>query len=119
MELVGAGLNGGMENGGAGAAEFSTEIRGLHLEFLNSINRRKDDEVRTIEEVHGVGIVVDTVEQVVILRRAKAVGGEGAAGGVAPGVRLRSIYSGGELGKKGEIAAGQREAIHAACVDDL
>jgi hypothetical protein len=91
----------------------------LHLEFFDGVDGRKHDEVGAVQEIHGIGVVVDAVEQVVILCRAETVGGEGAAGGVAAGVGLRGVYAGGELSEEGEIPAVQRQAIDVARVDDL
>ena len=71
VETVGAGLDGGVENGSAGAAEFGAEVGGLNLEFLNGVDRRKNDEVGAVQEVDGVGVVVDAVEQVVVLGGAR------------------------------------------------
>ena len=119
VETVGAGLDGGVENGGAGAAELGAEVRGLHFEFLNGVDRRKNDEVRAVEEVHGVGVVVDAIEQVIVLRRAKTIGGEGAASGVAARVGLRRVDAGSELREEREIAAVQRKIVHVARIDDL
>ena len=71
METIGAGLDGGVENRGAGTSKLRAEVRGLNLEFLNRVDRRKDDEIRAVKEVHGVGIVVNAIEQVVVLRWAQ------------------------------------------------
>src|SRR5579872_3483772 len=55
------------------------------------------DEVRAVQEVHCVGVVVDAVQQVVVLRRAVAIGGESAAGGVTTRVSLRRVHAGSQL----------------------
>ena len=39
MEIVGAGFDRGIENGGSRAAELRAEARGLNLEFFNRIDR--------------------------------------------------------------------------------
>ncbi len=62
VESVGAGLDGGVENGGTGAAELGAEIGSLHFEFFHRVHGRKNHVVGAIEEVHGVGIVVDAIE---------------------------------------------------------
>ena len=74
MEAVGAGFDGGVENRARGTAQFGAEVRCLDLEFLNSVERGQNNKVGSVEEVDGVGVVVDAVQQVVVLRGAKAVG---------------------------------------------
>src|SRR5262249_55323889 len=89
MEAVGAGLDRGVEHRGTRASEFGAEVRSLNLEFLNGVDRRKHDEIGSVQEVHGVGVVVDAVEQIVVLRRAVAVRGEGPTRGIPSRVGLR------------------------------
>src|ERR1700687_538625 len=105
MELVGAGFDGGIEDGGTGAAELGAKVGGLNLKFLNRLEGRKHDVIGAVQKVYGVGVVVDAIEQIVILRRPKTIGREGAASRIAAGVRLGSVYAGGDLGKEGEIPA--------------
>src|SRR5205085_11677792 len=62
VKFVGAGLDGGVEHRGSGAAEFRAEVRGLHLKFLDGVDRGKHDKVGAVKEVHGVGVIVDAVE---------------------------------------------------------
>src|SRR5580693_8529387 len=119
MELVGAGFDGGIEDGGAGAAKLRAEVGGLYFKFFDRVDRRKHDIVGAVEEIYGVRVVVDAIEEVVVLRRAKSIGGESAAGRIAAGVSLRSIDAGSQLGEKGKIASVQGKIIHAARVDDL
>src|SRR5262249_32064187 len=88
MELIGAGLDGCVEHCAGGAAELSAEIRGLNLELLNCVHRRQDDEIRSVKKVDRVGVVVDAIKHVVVLRRAEPVGRECAAGGVAARIGL-------------------------------
>ena len=73
MELVRAGFNSGIQNGGAGTSELGTEVSGLDFEFLNRIDRRENDKVGAVQEVDRVGIVVNAIEHVVVLRRTKAI----------------------------------------------
>src|SRR6185312_2203500 len=91
VEAVGTRLDGGVEHGGAGAAKLSTEAGGLHLELLDGFQRRKHNVVGSVQEIHGVGIVVNAVQHVVVLRRPIAVGREVAGGRVTASVRLRRI----------------------------
>ena len=93
VNAVGSGLDGGIQNGARGTAKLSAEICRLHLEFLDRVQRRKDDEVRSVEEVDRVGVVVDAVQQVVVLRGAQAVGGKCARGSVAARVGLGRVHA--------------------------
>src|SRR6266480_2199383 len=81
MQFVGALFDRGIENGCPGTAELRAKSRGLYLEFLNRVDRRQHNEVRAVQEVHGVRIVVNTIEQVVVLSRSKAIRGKGACSG--------------------------------------
>src|SRR6267378_2083681 len=119
MQFVGAGFDRGIENRGSGAAELGTEARGFNSELINRVDRRKNDVVRTVQEIHGVRVVVNAIEQVIVLRRPISIGGEGAAGGIASCVRLGGVHTRGELRQKCEIPPIQREVIHTARVDDL
>src|SRR5438309_10988457 len=73
MQFVGALFDRGIENGRSGPTKLRAETRGLDLEFLNGIDRGKNNKVRTIQEVHGVRIVIDTIEQVIVLRWPKSI----------------------------------------------
>ena len=119
VNLIGTGLDARVENRRAGPAELGAEVRGLDLEFRNRVDRGKNHEVRSVQEVHGIGIVVDTVQHVIVLRRAIAIRRKGAVLGVTASVRLGGIHACGELGQEGEVAPIQREIVYAALVDDL
>ena len=119
VQLVGAGFDSGIENRCPGAAEFGTEARGLNFEFLDSIDGRKNNEVRTVQEVHGVGVVVNAVEQVVVLRGPKSIRREGAGGSVAASISLGRVHAGDELGKESKVAAVQGKFIDALGVHYL
>ena len=95
----------------AARPELRAVVAGLHLEFLNGIRRRKDHVVRAVEEVDVVGVVVDAVEQIVVLRGPLAVGREGAGGRVAARIRLRRLHACAKLRQEGEIAAVERKVI--------
>ena len=97
MEFVSSGFDRCVQNRSSRTAEFRTEIGRLHLEFLNCIDWRKNNKVGTVEKINCVGIVVDTVEQVVVLGRAKAVSRESAARGVTARISLRRIHTSGQL----------------------
>ena len=119
MQAVGAGFDGGVEDGACGAAQLGAELAGLHLDLRDGVHRRQDDVVGAVEEVDGVGVVVDTVQQVVILRGAQAIGGECARSGVAAGVGLGRLRAGAELGKEGKVASVQRQAVDGMLSDHL
>src|SRR5215472_5208731 len=76
MKLIGTRLQSRVQHGGAGAPILGTEVCGLNPEFLNRVNRRQDHEVRSIQKVNRVGIVVNSIEHVVVLSRTEAVGGK-------------------------------------------
>ena len=61
MNLVGAGLDRGVENGARGTAQLGTEVRSLDLKFRDRVGRRKDNKVCSVQEIHVVGIVVDAI----------------------------------------------------------
>ncbi len=88
MNGVGAGFDGGVQHGTGGAAQFGAEVRCLHLELGDRIHRWQDNEVGSVEKVSGVGIVVDTVQQVVILRGLETIGRKGSRCGIAARIRL-------------------------------
>ncbi len=119
VESVRAGFDRGIENRGSGAAVFGAEVGGLHLEFLNRVHRRQNYKVCAVEEVDSVRVVVNSIQQVVVLRRPRTVGGEGAGGRVAARVCLRRVHSGRQLGQEGEVSAVQGKIIHVARVDHL
>ena len=115
MQAVGAGLDGGVEHRTGGTAQLGAELAGLHLELLDGVHRRQDDVVGAVEEVDGVGVVVNAVQQVVVLRGAQAVGGKRARSGVAAGVGLGRLRAGAELGKEGKVASVQRRQTLTVC----
>src|ERR1035437_1442697 len=119
MEAIGAGFDRSVENGARGTTQLGAEVSGLDLEFLDGIQRRQNDKVGSVEEVHGVGVVVDAVQQVVVLGGAQAVGGEGARGGIAAGVGLRRLHAGAKLGKEGKVAPVKRQTVDGLRTDDL
>ncbi len=78
VPCVRAGLDRGIQNRSARTAELGAEVCGLHPEFLNRVDWGQDDKVRAVQEVDRVGVVVDAIEQVVVLRRTEAVRCKGA-----------------------------------------
>ena len=119
MKLVGAGLDGRVEHGSSRPAVFRAEARCLDLELLNGIDGRQNNKIRSIEEVDGIGIIVDAIEHVIVLRGPIAVRGESAAGRIAASIGLWSIYSSRKLREESEVSAVERKIVHAALVDHL
>jgi hypothetical protein len=119
MQVVGSRLDGGIEDGGTGAAEFRAKAGRFDAEFFDGVDRRENDEVGTVQEVDGVGVIVDTIEQVVVLRGTQTVGSERACRGIPSGIGLRGVDTGAELRKKREITAVQREVVDGFRVGDL
>src|SRR5579885_212155 len=119
VKFVGAGLDGGIQNRGAGAAEFGAETGGLDAELLNGVDRGKNDEISAVQEVDRVGVVVDAVEKIVVLGGAQPVGGKSAACGIAARIRLRRVAAGAELRENGEVAAVQGQVIDGFRIGDL
>ena len=91
----------------------------MDFEFFNGIHRGQHHKVGAVEEVHGVRIVVNAIEQVVILGRPVAIGCEGAASGVAARVGLGRVHTSSKLSQKGKIAPVQGQIIDTARIDDL
>src|SRR5205814_8186974 len=116
---VGALFDCGIENGSPGAAELCAETGGLNLEFLNGIDGWKNDKVCTIQEVHSVRIVVNTIEQVIVLRGPKSIGSKSSISSIAARIGLRRVHAGSKLRQECKVASVQREIIHALRVHDL
>src|SRR6202008_3268172 len=79
VELVGSGLDCGINDRSAGSPEFRAEVAGLHLEFLNCVGRRKIDVRRAVQEIDGVVVIVNPVQQVAVVPRCQAVRHETSA----------------------------------------
>src|SRR5207249_6438340 len=112
MLLIGARFDCGVQDCGARAGKLRAKASGLNLEFFNGVNGRQNDEVRAIQEVHRVRIVVNAIEQIVVLGGPIAIGGEGAAGSVAARVGLGSVHTSSELGQESEIPSIERKIIN-------
>ena len=119
MKRIGARPSGGIQHGCARTSELSAEVRGLHLELLNRIERRQHYIVGAIQKIHGVGVVINSVQQVVVLCRPIAVGGKGTVFRVAAGIGLWRIHARSQLCQKGEISAIQRQIFNRLLVDHL
>ena len=118
MEIVGAVLDGNVQNCPARAAELCAHGIGLHPELLNRIRRRADYKARFIGEIFGQAVVINAVEQIVILIRAHAVGAE-AAGALVAGARSGRGGAGREHRQAREIAAVQRQVHDFLALHDL
>ena len=119
MKAVSTGLGGSIENGTGRAAILSREVGGLDVEFGDGIEWRKNGVVGAVQEVDGIRVVVDTIQQIVILRGTQAVGGEGAGCGVAARIGLCGLHTGCQLGKEGKVASIQREIVDGLFLNDL
>ena len=109
MDVVGSGLDAGVDDGAGGMAELRGIVAGLELELGQGIGRRVDDVAGAVGEVHHVGVVVHAVEDEVILFGALAVGVEIAAAATAgAGGQSRA---GSQLGNKDPIAAAEGNVI--------
>src|SRR5437762_663370 len=80
VEMVGAGLNGGIQNGSGGPSELGAKAIGLNLEFLDGVDRRADHKMRAVEEVDQLNVIVNAVKQVVVLCGPQAIRGKASAG---------------------------------------
>src|SRR5215475_2688494 len=69
MQTIGTRFDRGIQNSCSGAAKFGTEICDLNAQFLNGVDRRKNHVVRSVQKIHGIRIVVDAVEKVIVLSR--------------------------------------------------
>src|SRR5207244_10380405 len=119
VESVGTRLDRRIQNRRAGTTEFRAETARLHFELFDGINRRKNDEVGAIEEVDGIGIVIQAVEKIVVLRRTQTVRGERAVRFVTATVFLRTVDACRDLRQKRKIAAIQRQIVYGSRVNDL
>src|ERR1700677_3787885 len=119
VKFVGSGFGGGVENRGARTSVLGAEVGGLDFEFLDGVEWRENDKVCAVEEVDGVRVIVDAIEEVVIHRGALTIGGKSAAACVTTGIGLGGVYAYGNLSEKSKIAAVQRKAVHFLGVNDL
>ena len=119
MQLVRSRLDGCIHHGGAGASELRAEIGGLNFKFLDRVHRRKHDKVRSIQEIDGVGIVVDAIQHVVVLRRTKAVSRKSSGRSIPARIRLRRVHARRKLCQEGEISSVQRKVVDVASIHHL
>ena len=119
MNAVGAGLDGGIQNGARGTTELGAEIRSLDFEFLDRIQWGKNDVICPVQKVDSVRVVINAVEQVVVLRRRQTIGGKGARLRIASCIRLRRVHAGAQLCQKGKIASVERQIINRLTADCL
>ena len=76
VDLVGARLDDGVHDGSVAAPEFGGIGVGFDLELGDGVDRRLHHIGRAIEDVAQIRIVVDSVQQKIILQRARTVGAE-------------------------------------------
>src|SRR5207248_9824654 len=108
MQVIGAGLNRRVEHRRARSTEFRAEAGSLYFEFLNGINRWQNHVICAVQEVYGVGIIVNPVEHVVVLRGPQAIGRKRSGGGITACIGLWRINSRNYLRQEREISSVQR-----------
>ena len=119
VEMVGAGLNGGIQNGSGGPSELGAKAIGLNLEFLDGVDRRADHKMRAVEEVDELNVIVNAVKQVVVLCGPQAIRGKASAASEPTRVLLTLSDAGRELSKKDVVASIQWKSVYRAFTDDL
>src|SRR5207245_7910071 len=92
----------GINDGAITAAEFGAVRIGLNLEFLQRLNRGLNDIVCFVQQVGEIGVIVHSVEQKIVLQRARAAGREAEATFVAS-PRLARRGAGSQQRKMGKI----------------
>ncbi len=119
VELVGAAVDGDVDDGAGGAAELGGVVVGLHAELVDGVRRGRDGLVGEALVRGAVGVVVHTVEKEVVELRALAVDVEGS---VAAGDRLVLEVVAADAGHEGhEVAVGaavQGQIAHFPLGDD-
>ena len=116
MNLVGTGLDRGIEHRPARASELGAEVARLNLELLDGIDRRLHGVGGAVQKVHGVIVVVDAVQNVVVVGGGQPVGGE-TPGRFHPAPGRRFLrYSGRKLRQEGIVPAVQRQVVDLAGV---
>ncbi len=73
MDLVSSRAHGHVHHSARRLAEFRREGRGLNLEFLDGVDYRLNNLSRAFVESHDPVLIVDAVEQVAVLHRARPV----------------------------------------------
>ena len=105
MQCIRAGFNRRIQNSASRPSEFRTVVVRLYFELLYCVDRRRDGKCGAIQEVDEVGIVVDSVEEVIILSRTSPIGCKTATGAKPARVLLTLCYACCELREKGKVAA--------------
>src|ERR1700728_2994920 len=89
--------------------ELRTGVRGLNLELLQGIGRRLDAVAGSVQEVDGVRVVVNAIQDEVVLCFAFTVGVEVAISRTASAICGGN--SGRELGKEDVVALIERDVV--------
>ena len=97
MEFIGSRLDRCVQNRRAGSSVFCTKAARLYLEFRDSVDGRQHNEIGTVEEIDRIGVVVNSVQQVIILCGSITVCRERASCGVATRIRLRRVHASRKL----------------------
>src|SRR5882757_7100986 len=105
MKFVCSRLDRRIQYGRARTSILSAKTGSLQLEFFDRVHRWQHDEVCAVQEVHSVRVVVNSVEQVVVLRRTISVCSESTGRRIAPSICLRSVHTCRQLRQKGKISS--------------
>ena len=104
MQLVGPGLNSGIDDGAVAPPELGAIGIRLHLEFFQRLDRGLNYIIRLIEQVGQVRVVIYAIEQEIILQRACSVCREAVSAFVA-GTRFAGRSPGRQQRQLGEVAS--------------
>jgi hypothetical protein len=116
VELVAPRFERGVEHRAAGAAVLGAERAGEDLELGDGVDGRLDHVGHAAQEVDVAVVVVDAVEQVVVLGRLDAVGGEHERGARAD---VRRDDSRRQSGEKGVVTTVERQVVDDVARDNL
>ena len=113
MQFVGAGLQVDVDHAARRAPVFGVVAVGDHVHLTDGFHRRADRVSSLVQEVDGVDVVIDAIQQEVVLTvGANAVGGKSAVGRIARS-RFRRHYARGEARQIREVALpAQRNILH-------
>ena len=118
MELVGAGLDGGVDDSAIAAAKLSAVGVSLNLEFLQRLYGRLNDVIGLVQQIREIGIVVHAVQQKIVLQGARAIGRK-AEPTFVPRAGLAGRRAGGQQRELSKIAAIERQIRHSLVVHHL
>ena len=97
MEFIGSRLDRCVQNRRTGSSVFRAKAARLYLELRDCVDGRQYNEIGTVEEIDRIGIVVNSVQQVIILCGSITVCGERASCGVTTRIRLWRVHASSKL----------------------